>query len=79
MGDDRAIPVSASTSPSNDSVDLKDKWRVMMQADARKRADKDVQTEVDALAEAIMQIRDSSPKQTERGDVRGVAPVAGRR
>ena len=46
------------------SVDLKDKWRVMMQADARKRADKDVQTEVDALAEAIMQIRDSSPKQT---------------
>ena len=46
------------------SVDLKDKWRVMMQADARKRADKDVQTEVDALAETIMQIRDSSPKQT---------------
>jgi len=52
------------------SVDLKDKWRVMMQADARRQAvghddarrqvDESVQTEVDALAATIMSIRDAS-------------------
>jgi len=54
--------------PQRTSVDLKDKWRVMMQAearrqavahdDARRQADESVQAEVDALAATIMSIRE---------------------